>query len=173
MLVRVCVVQVTHWEKVFCLLLWHVTQAHDAGLRGDRVSAHYGTAFVPCRQELNFRECRVGAGSLRMPARAGSGWQFRRSPAAAGGVGPSGSVGFQGSASALLHCECSAARRPKLTLPQGDMGEVDEVDDSKDEAAASSQSSSQPSLQDVASDATPEDVMDTESCHVSIGHGSQ
>eukprot|EP00439_Symbiodinium_sp_Y106_P060972 s2200_g9.t1 len=63
--------------------------------------------------------------------------------------------------------------RPKLTLPQGDMGEVDEVDDSKDEAAASSQSSSQPSLQDVASDATPEDVMDTESCHVSIGHGSQ
>lgn len=34
--------------------------------------------------------------------------------------------------------------RPKLTLPQGDMGEVDEVDDSKD----------------VASDATPEDVMD-------------
>ena len=55
MLVRVCVVQVTHWEKVFCLLLWHVTQAHDAGLRGDRVSAHYGTAFVPCRQELNFR----------------------------------------------------------------------------------------------------------------------
>ncbi|CAE7842001.1 GIP [Symbiodinium microadriaticum] len=50
--------------------------------------------------------------------------------------------------------------RPKLTLPQGDMGEVDEVDDSKD----------------VASDATPEDVMDpaldADSCQVSIGHGS-
>ncbi|CAE7312907.1 GIP [Symbiodinium sp. KB8] len=47
--------------------------------------------------------------------------------------------------------------RPKLTLPQGDMGEVDEVDDSKD----------------VASDATPEDVMDpaldADSCQVSIG----